>query len=264
MTKLLKYNYIIKILYLLITIYIFLNLLNSFDVNIFIFILFSLSVSILFLNSFNKKDIKYFQFFLSIFIWLGFFFKLYICVKIIKIFPEGIGEFNFEKESYNEVLLVSSLGILGFFTGSLIRPRKKTISVDFSYLEKFYNSNSIFIKFFLIFLIIFLCIFNLYFQIFQKGFVSNILFHGYIRNLVVYLLIMGFSISVAMIINYELNKKRYNIIYLSLFETFFSSVSMLSRAMIFNLFPFLIGYIYKLKNENIKINISKYFIFLLL
>ena len=183
MNNFLKHNYIVKILYSLITIYFCISLINTFDVDIFIFLLFSLSISILFLNSFNNNEIRYFQFFLSIFIWLGFFFKLYICIKIIKIFPEGIGEFNFSKESYNEVLLVSSLGILGFFTGFLICPKIKITSVNFFYLEKFYNKHNISIKFLLVFLIIFLCVFNLYFQIFQKGFVSNILFHNHIRNL---------------------------------------------------------------------------------
>lgn len=261
MNNFLKYNYIVKILYSLITIYFFISLINAFNVNIFIFLLFSVSISILFLNSFNNNEIRYFQFFLSIFLWLGFFLKLYICIKIIKTFPEGIGEFNFSKESYNEVLLVSSLGIIGFFTGFYICPKIKITSVSFLYLEKFYNKHNISIKFLLVFLILFLSVFNLYFQIFQKGFVSNILFHNNVRNLIAYLLIMGFSICVAMIINYDLNKKKYNIIYLSLFETFLSSVSMLSRAMIFNLFPFLIGYIVKISNRNIKINKSKLFYF---
>ena len=264
MNNFLKHNYIVKILYSLITIYFFISLINTFDVDIYIFLLFSLSISILFLNSFNNNEIRYFQFFLSIFIWLGFFFKLYVCIKIIKIFPEGIGEFNFSKESYNEVLLVSSLGILGFFTGFLICPKIKITSVSFLYLEKFYNKHNISIKFLFVFLILFLCVFNLYFQIFQKGFVSNILFHNNVRNLIAYLLIMGFSICVAMIINYDLNKKKYGIIYLSLFETFLSSVSILSRAMIFNLFPFLIGYIVKISNRNIKINKYKVFYFFII
>ena len=261
MNNFLRYNYIVKILYLLITIYFFIRLINTFDVNIFILLLFSASISILFLNSFNHNEIRYFQFFLSIFLWLGFFLKLYICIKIINTFPEGIGEFDFSKESYNEVLLVSSLGILGFFTGFLICPKIKITTVNFLYLEKFYNKHNISIKFLLVFIILFICVFNLYFQIFQKGFVSNILFHSNIRNLIAYLLMMGFSISVAMIINYDLNKRKYNIIYLSLIETFLSSVSLLSRAMIFNLFPFLIGYIVKISNRNIKINKSKVFYF---
>ena len=264
MNNFLKYNYFIKIIYLLVTIYIFVNLLKVFDVNLLIFSLFSISISILFLNSFDSNRIKYFQFFLSIFLWLGFFLKLYICIKIIKIFPEGIGEFNFSKESYDEVLLVSSLGILGFFAGCLVYPSKKITNIDLLYIEKFYNTYSIIIKLSLIFLIIFLSLFNLYFQIFQKGFVGNILFHNYTRNLIAYLFMIGFGISVAMIINFEISKKKYQIIYLSLFETFFSSISMLSRAMIFNLFPFIVGYIVKINNKNFKISISKIFYFIII
>ena len=75
---------------------------------------------------------------------------------------------------------------------------------------------------------------------------------------------IGLGISIAMVIDYEINKKKYQIIYLSLFETFFSSVSMLSRAMIFNLFPFIVGFIVKINNNNFKINIPKIFYFLII
>ena len=106
---------------------------------------------------------------------------------------------------------------------------------------------------------------NFTFGIFQKGFVSNLLFGNIFRNLIAFLLMIGFGTVVAFIINFELNRQKYNIIYLSLLETFFTSFSSLSRAMIFNFFPFLVGYIVKInKNAIPKINFKKIFIFILI
>ena len=115
MINILKYSYIIKIFYLIITTSIFLNLIVFYVGNIYFYILFSISISLLFLTSFNKKEFKFFQFFLSIFLWFGFYFKLYVCIVVIKNFPEGVGNFDFLSSSYNEVIIVSSLAFLGLF-----------------------------------------------------------------------------------------------------------------------------------------------------
>ena len=52
-----------------------------------------------------------------------FFFKYYICTKIINIFPEGIGDFNFSPSSFDEVMLISSIGVWGFFFGYYLVPK---------------------------------------------------------------------------------------------------------------------------------------------
>ena len=58
---------------------------------------------------------------------------------------------------------------------------------------------------------------------------------------------IGFGIAISIIINFELNKGKNKFIYLALFETFCTSISTLSRAMIFDLFTYVIGYISRLK-----------------
>ena len=101
MNNFLKYSYFLKIFYVLITILLFFNSVNEYVGNKYLYLLFTVSISIFFLDSFNKVNIKFFEFFLSIFLWLGFFFKFYVCTKIIKFFPEGIGDFNYSSNSFD-------------------------------------------------------------------------------------------------------------------------------------------------------------------
>ena len=135
MINILKYSYIIKIFYLIITTSIFLNLIVFYEGNIYFYILFSTSISLLFLTSFNKKEFKFFQFFLSIFLWFGFYFKLYVCLVVIENFPEGVGNFDFLSSSYNEVLIVSSLAFLGLFFGFSISFKKKFMKLTLDILK---------------------------------------------------------------------------------------------------------------------------------
>ena len=117
MSNFLKYSFIIKILFLIVTSILFLLSFNDYNGEKYLYLFFTISFSIFFLDSFNKKKIKFFEFFLSIFLWLGFFFKYFICTKVINIFPEGVGSFNFSSDSFDEVMIISSIGVWGFFFG---------------------------------------------------------------------------------------------------------------------------------------------------
>ena len=266
MNNFLKYSLFIKIIFFLITTIIFFLTINDYPGKKYLFIFFTLTFSIFFLNSFNKQKIKFFEFFLSIFLWFGFFFKYYICTKIINVFPEGIGNFNFSPDSYDEVMLISSIGVWGLFFGYYFVPKRiLKINLNLKYLENFYLTNSKSIIYLISLVIIIISVINFTFGIFQKGFVSNLLFGNIFRNLIAFLLMIGFGTVIAFIINFELNRQKYSIIYLSLFETFFTSFSSLSRAMIFNFFPFLVGYIVKINKNTIpKISFKKIFIFILI
>ena len=266
MSNFLKYSFVIKILFLIVTSILFLLSFNNYNGEKYLYLFFTISFSIFFLDSFNKEKIKFFEFFLSIFLWLGFFFKYFICTKIINIFPEGVGSFDFSPDSFDEVMIISSIGVWGFFFGYYLVPKKIfKINYNLKYLENFYLNKSTFIIYFISSLIIFFSIINFSFGIFQKGFVSNQLFGNLFRNWIAFMFMIGFSTIVAFIINFELNRKKFNIIYLSLLETFFISFSTLSRAMIFNFFPFLIGYICKIdKIKFLKFDIKKIFKFILI
>lgn len=263
MNNFLKYSSYLKISYILITAILILYSIENYLGNKYIYSIFAISVSIFFLNSFNKNKIKLFDFFLSIFIWFGFFFKFYVCINIINTFPEGVGNFDYKPSSFDEVMIVSSIGIWGFLLGYYIIPKKKiNINLKFNYLENFYYKNSKIIIFLITFFIVFLSFINFKFGFFQKGFVSNQFFGNILRNFIAFFFIIGFGTIIAFIVSYSLNKKNYLIIYLPLIETFLTSFSALSRAMIFNFFPFLIGYLVKINNHKLKkINHFKIFLF---
>ena len=257
-----KYFYILKIIYLIVTTYIFFNLINYYDGKKYIYIFFTVSISLLFLSSFNKKEVKFFQFFFNIFLWLGFYYKLYICLMVIKVFPEGTGSFNFLGKSYDEVLIVSSLAFLGFYLGCYFSPKKIFNYINFQYLESTYYKFNKIILFLFILITIFIGVLNFNYSFFQKGFISNNFLDGHLRNIIGYLFMIGFGIGVSMIINFELNRGRFKIVYLALFETFCISLSMLSRVMIIELFVFIIGYISKLNQIKLnKISFSNFFYF---
>lgn len=266
MNNFLRFSFFIKIIFIIINTFLFLDSLEFYIGNKFLYLLFTLTISIFFLTSFNKKEIKFFEFFFSILIWLGFFFKFYICNKIIKIFPEGIGNFDYLPSSFDEVMIVSSIGIWGFFIGYYLTPKKIfKIKLNLKYLEKFYIKNNRSIIAILLFFIVFISILNFQYGFFQKGFVSNLFLGNLFRNFIAYLFMIGFGAAIAFIINYELDKKNYGIIYLSLFETFLTSFSILSRAMLFNFFPFIISYLVKINNHRlIKINIFKVLLFIII
>lgn len=262
MNNVLKYSPLLKVFYIIITLLLFLVSMENYIGKKIFYTIFTISISIFFLNSFNKKKIKLFDFFLSIFVWFGFYFKFYICTNIIKIFPEGIGNFDFTPNSFDEVMLVSSIGVCGFILGSYVIPKKININIKLSYLEKFYYTNSKIIIIFILFSIIVFSLINLKFGFFQKGFVSNLFLGEIFRNFIAFLFMLGFGSIISFVVYYSLQKKNFMIIYLPLIETFLTSFSMLSRAMIFNFFPFLIGYLLKISEHKfIKINRFKILLF---
>ena len=121
-----------------------------------------------FLNSFNEKNIKLFDFFKHIYL-VWFSFKFYVCVNIINIFPEGIGNFDYKPSSFDEVMIVSSIGIWGFLLGYYMVPKEKfNINLKLNYLENFYYKNSKVIIFFVTFSIIFSLLLILSLVFFKK------------------------------------------------------------------------------------------------
>ena len=141
---------------------------------------------------------------------------------------------------------------VSFFGYYLVPKNIFKINLNLKNIENFYLRNSTIIIYIVSLVIIIFTLINFIFGIFQKGFVSNLFLGNIFRNLIAFFFMIGFGTAVAFVINFELNRKRYNILYLSLLETFFTSFSSLSRAMIFNFFPYLVGYLAKINQHKIK------------
>jgi hypothetical protein len=130
----------------------------------------------------------------------------------LNIFSENTSYNDFSKDVYNDAIIFSSCGILGFIFASIIR--KKYI---FYYsLENKIKKNSILLlyekykfKIIFIYLILFILInfLNLYFEIYQKGISSNFA-PKFLIVIFKWLLLMGFSSFACCFVYYDLVKKK--------------------------------------------------------
>ena len=212
-----------------------------------------------------RKDAFFTDFFLSLFLWLGIWFKFsfqmvfYISVDPEKDMPGVIknyaGNFDFSPTSYDNVLIISffsafSLILTSFFIKKFFFNYKKNF-LKTSKLNKVIDLNKekiIFIS--LIFLFSFLIFYsiNLYFSIYQKGIVYEGNIPSIFYNLFIWTIKIGFPAFASIIIYFALNlkSKQYKVksFLLAVLESTFSSISQISRAMIFNPFSMIFG-IYK-------------------
>lgn len=161
---------------------------------------------------------------------------------------------------YDNSLLISCIGITAvIFSSHIINyidnkynfsSTKKNVSTNHFY-EKI--RTYIFILFPLSILII--CIINFNLSIYQKGVVSDSII-PLIRPVFTWLLLFGFTAFSSLLIFLEMKRKKSNlktIILLSIIEPIISSISILSRGAIFNIFALIIPVITKKKLNNLRI-----------
>ena len=163
-------------------------------------------------------------------------------------------------------MLISQIGILAFIISGFFReyfifnyPKKLDIQ-NFKYNFFSFGRKNIWI-FFTIFFIAIACL-NFYFKVYQKGLMPIYEINFLISGIFKWLLLFGLSAFSANLIFYEFNfyKKFFFISLLIItIETFFTSFSMLSRGMIFNVLALLLG-IYKFSNKANKPNDINYYI----
>ena len=214
-----------------------------------------------------RKNAFFFETFFSLLLWLGFWFK-FTCTIVFTdgMFREGTGFFDYSNESFDKVLIVSQIGLLSFIISGYFRQ-----SFLFKYPEKLILQNlkksffkvgrkKIWIIF--IFFYIFIAFLNFYFKIYQKGLLPIYDINFILSGIFKWLLLFGLSAISATLLYYEYNfyKKFFFISALIiLFETFFTSLSMLSRGMIFNAIALLYG-IYKFSKKIDRPNSFSYYL----
>lgn len=261
---------IIKYLFIIIFIIIFYFGLISYSGDKIIYFLFSFLNILLFYFIFRKKAL-FFEVFFGLLLFLGFWFKLSVTLSITPFtvgqFSEGSGLFDHEPKSYDEVIIISSIGIIAFIFTGLLR------QIFFWYPKKiFFERNKNFFykknrtKLWILFLIFSLLVFilNINYGIYQKGLVSNFQGNSFFSNILKWLLIFGLTSISSWLLSNEirLNKINYMTYFISIFEIFLSSLSMISRGMIFNSAAIYYG-IYKFsKKLNLFFKIKKFLIFL--
>ena len=81
---------------------------------------------------FQKKFKFFFETFFGIFLWLGFWFKLTVIISFSDgTFREGAGIFDYTQNSFDQVLQISLIAILGFIISGIFREK-----FFFKYSEK--------------------------------------------------------------------------------------------------------------------------------
>ena len=257
----------IKLLLLAIVFFILVKTCLIYKGNQFIYILFSIISLFLVFFSFRKKSIFYENFF-GVFIFLGFWLKFSVIESFDLGFTEGLSgkTILISSQNYDDALIASCIGMLGIIFFGFIRqkfffyPNKIELNINTEFYKKFRN---IFIIL-LFFIIILVCFLNFYFLIYQRGLVGNsynFLISGFIKTSLLYFL----SLCVAIILFFDLasyKKIFFLILSLVILEPFLSSVSMLSRGMIFNSLAIVFA-LYKFSNKiNLKLKINFYLKFL--
>ena len=258
----------LKFIKLSIFVLIFFILIKTFSIykgNQFIYLSFSIISLFLIFFSFRKKSIFYENFF-GVFIFLGFWLKFSISKSFNIGFTEGLSGKVISAQNYDDALIASCVGMLGFIVFGFIRekfffyPSKIELNINTEFYKKFRNLFIII----LFFTIILVCFINFYFLIYQRGLIGNnynFLIAGFIKTSLLYFL----SLCIAIILFFDLasyKKVFFLILSLIIFEPFLSSLSMLSRGMIFNSFAIVFA-LYKLTNKiNLKLDINFYIKFL--
>lgn len=246
-----------------------------------LYLFFLLIVSNSYLCSSFGQKIYSFHFFLSLFFWLGFWIKL-VLLSFDIYWDFNLGDDYFaskilDTENYevvNRSLLVSGIGILGFYCSLFVQkfffPLNKDTFMNndrnFLFINNLIKKNEK--KIVTIFLLLVICFFllNIFFQIYQKGIIYNGNLNFFFISLFKLLVIFGFASYSSIIIFHTLNKKNFSFIVVvaSILENFITSVGMLSRAMFVNSLAIIFGLIKYFKLTDRKIFTKKMLIIIIL
>ena len=209
---------------------------------VYSYILFSIVFNALLFMGFRKNKI-FFDTFIGILFWLGFWLKYtFVLLFCGYIFVEPIGDFDYSGISSDYALLVCTVGGVALMMASCVReryllPRElHDQTAKDNYIALLYRDYRKLVLASFVLLFIFIAASNVWFGIYQRGLSSRTVLLPGLKGVYTWLLLFGMASFSSVIIDSELRYKSN--IYLAattgLLESFFSSVSMLSRAMIVN------------------------------
>jgi hypothetical protein len=223
----------------------------------YIYILFTLILNVLLLFGFRKERI-FFDTFIGLFFWLGYWLKFSFRMAFMggKFFEPVGSNFDYSGASYDHALLVTACGVAALVMVSFIRGRfffsypeeNRGICLDglFTFYKKY--RKAAWFAFFMVFVTV--AVTNAYFGIYQRGTIPRTQLPYKFGGVYTWLLLFGTASISALLLEFELvlNKKiTYSVVTLGLLESFFSSVSMLSRGMVLNVAALAIGAMKSLK-----------------
>ena len=237
-----KFFFFSKLFIFFLLFFIFIKTLMGYKGNLLIYVLFSLFSNYLIWFSFRKK-FSFFETFFCLFLWLGFWFKFSVTLSFRnQVFSEGsVGLFNYSPSQFDHALIISTVGMAGIIFAGHIREfffSYPVISIKNFNKSLFYIKYKNLILIFFFVLIILVSFVNFYFKIYQKGLVSPEHYNFFFSGLIKTLLLFGLTSFSSFILYFEIiSFKKLTLItfFIVVIETFLSSVSTISRAMIFGI-----------------------------
>ena len=225
--------------------------LENFPGNKLIFFIYHLVSYFLYLTIVRKK-INYFEFFFYSLLFLGFWVKpnfIFLFNLHFFRFTEGDVDLIFDSYNvFNDSFIVIITSFIACIFGSFLREYvqnkinlKKNYEINKNFLS-FYKENRSKILYLYIFVLCFLWLINFYFQIYSKGIISD-KSPFLIKSLFAWNFNYGLSAITAVLIYIDMYIFRQKkIIFLALFETFFTNLTILSRAFLIFFLAYLKGF----------------------
>ena len=224
-------------------------------------------ISFIFLIYLTNNRSIFLDNFISVFFFLGYWFSFSLKISLYKSdyrrYSDGVGFFDFQSKSYDEVLLVCIVSFISIMFASFIR------RIFFPKFE-IKNTNEILrtskkeIKFslFLILIVLIISSLNLYFEIYQRGMNYSGEINFILSNFIKWMLLIGMVASFSYILFNFLQNNYFPkyLISITIISKFVLSLSMLSRAMIFDLSSILWALFKFEKNKTRLVYISIFFI----
>ena len=234
--------------------------LNAYTGNSIIYLIFTVLLNALLIIGFTEKRI-FFETFIGIFFWLGYWLKFSVRIAFMEgKFVNYVGlNFDYTPEGYDRALIVVSIGVAALLAASIIRRKlfyfypKSRNGAGLGGLFTIYKQHRNIIWLGFVALFITISVTNVIFGIYQRGLVPRTQLPFQLNGIYSWLLLFGGATLSSLILEFEISMKKnalYPAVTLSLFETFFSNTSMLSRGMILNSGALGIGFFNSLKQHS--------------
>lgn len=218
------------------------------------YILFSIVTGGMLVLGFRQRN-SYGYLFLTVFLWLGFWFKLTIHAIFIYPFVEPVGSFSATGSAWDEVLQVASVGSVGVILGQLFFGFIKS-HINFGHIRarpvipSWYAASRKWLWIILIFVAVLVFLLNIKYGIHQIGLAPRTVLMWPLNAGIAWFLNIGLATAVAVLLWEDIRlKKNITIpVYSVIAEALISSVSILSRSVyVFHAIPQL-WVVYQLRN----------------
>lgn len=210
-----------------------------------LFTLFSL-VSLALLLSGLYRTVSFGYLFLSIFLWLGSWFKLAANLLLFHhyLFAEPVGNFDGSPAAWDGVLAIATVSCMGLVLGRFLYlglNSSRVVRVAIPCAPDWYKSSRLVLWSFAFLIIIGVPLLNVLWGIHQVGKVAETILPWPLNALIAWTLNIGSIMLLSVLLWWELAEEKNQArgcIYLFLVEAFTSSVSVISRAVfLFHVIP---------------------------